>query len=84
MSTITTSALVCHELNTPLVLEDIVLDEMRPDEAIVEIEASGVCHTDLCVCPSLSSSHDQINTEIRSCMDGTIPAGFPNVFGHEG
>ncbi|PLB45590.1 GroES-like protein, partial [Aspergillus steynii IBT 23096] len=63
---ITTSALVSHELNKPLVLEDVVLDEMRPDEAIVEIEASGVCHTDL------------------SCMDGTIPAGFPNVFGHEG
>ncbi|KAK1148965.1 hypothetical protein N8T08_007640 [Aspergillus melleus] len=66
MSTITTPALVCHGLNKPLVLEDVMLDEMRPDEAIVEIEASGVCHTDL------------------SCMDGTIPAGFPNVFGHEG
>jgi Zn-dependent alcohol dehydrogenase len=47
MSTITTTALVCHEINKPLVLEDVVLGGLRPNEAVVEIEATGVCHTDL-------------------------------------
>jgi len=66
MSTITTKALVCPQVGEQAVLEDVILDSIRPNEAVVKIEACGVCHTDL------------------SCMDGTLPAGFPNIFGHEG
>lgn len=43
-----------------------MLDALRPDEVLVEVHATGVCHTDF------------------SCMNGTIPATFPCVFGHEG
>ncbi|KAH6707920.1 alcohol dehydrogenase [Leptodontidium sp. MPI-SDFR-AT-0119] len=60
------TALVLREINGPLTIEEVGLDGLRPDEAKVEIHASGICHTDL------------------SCMNGTIPAAVPNVFGHEG
>ncbi|KAH7390382.1 alcohol dehydrogenase [Cadophora sp. MPI-SDFR-AT-0126] len=59
-------ALVLREINGSLGIEEVQLDSLRSNEALVEIHASGICHTDL------------------SCMDGTLPAGVPNVFGHEG
>lgn len=61
-----TQALVASEVNAPLKLETVAVDKLQPDEALVEIHASGVCHTD------------------ASCIDGTLPAQFPAVFGHEG
>lgn len=62
----TTEALVVRELNGQPKLEKIELEAIQPNEALVQIEATGICHTDL------------------SCIDGTIPAEFPNVLGHEG
>lgn len=62
----TTEALVVRELNARPKLEKIELEDIRPDEALVQIEATGICHTDI------------------SCIDGIIPAEFPNVLGHEG
>lgn len=61
-----TEAIVVRELKGKPVLEQIELDEIRPAEALIKIEATGICHTDL------------------SCMDGTLPAEFPQVLGHEG
>jgi hypothetical protein len=43
----TTTALVVPELNGKFELREVYLDEMQPDEVLVEIHASGVCHTDL-------------------------------------
>lgn len=43
---ITTKALVSREANTLPKLEEIVLDSLHPDEVLVEIHATGVCHTD--------------------------------------
>lgn len=63
---ITTQALVSRQVNSSVELENIVLDSLRPDEVLVEIHATGVCHTDF------------------ACMNGTLPAVFPSVFGHEG
>ncbi|CAG8939281.1 unnamed protein product [Penicillium salamii] len=63
---ITTQALVSRQVNSSVELENIVLDPLRPDEVLVEIHATGVCHTDF------------------ACMNGTLPAVFPSVFGHEG
>lgn len=42
-----TTALVLGEINGPFALETIKLDALRPDEALVEIHATGICHTDL-------------------------------------
>lgn len=47
-ATMTTStALVLNEINGPFSFETIRLDPLRPTEALVEIHASGICHTDL-------------------------------------
>ncbi|KAE8150869.1 chaperonin 10-like protein [Aspergillus avenaceus] len=45
--TTTTEALVLHEINGPLSLETIELTPLQPDEALVQIHATGICHTDL-------------------------------------
>lgn len=42
-----TIALVLRETNGPFALETIKLDTLKPDEALVEIHATGICHTDL-------------------------------------
>lgn len=41
------NAAVLHEFNTPLVIEDIPRPEPASDEVLIEIEACGVCHSDL-------------------------------------
>jgi len=46
MTTKTTAAVV-HEAGAPFVLETVELDEPRPDEALVRMVATGLCHTDL-------------------------------------
>lgn len=39
-------AAVTPALNAPMVIEDVLLDDPGPGEALVRIIASGVCHTD--------------------------------------
>lgn len=52
-------------------LEDVTLRELRTDEVIVEMVASGICHTDL----HCGNTADDLN----------VPAVFyPRVLGHEG
>lgn len=60
-----TVTLVATEPNV-LRLETIQPDKLRPDEALVEIRAVGICHAEV------------------SCLNGTIPVRFPNVFRHKG
>ncbi|KAJ4249861.1 hypothetical protein NW762_012204 [Fusarium torreyae] len=43
----TTDAIVLREHNKAVALETTVLGELRTDEVLVEIHATGVCHTDL-------------------------------------
>jgi len=40
-------ALIVRELGGPFTLEDNIVDDIRPNEALVKIEASGICRTDL-------------------------------------
>ncbi|KAA9160577.1 NAD(P)-dependent alcohol dehydrogenase [Amycolatopsis acidicola] len=40
---------VARETGAPFTLEDLELDEPRPDEVLVEVSAVGVCHTDVAV-----------------------------------
>lgn len=44
-----TLAIVSYAANEPPAIEEIVLDAPRSDEAVVEIQAVGVCHADLAV-----------------------------------
>lgn len=45
MST-TAKAAVAYDKNGTVVIEDVVLDSLRPNELLIEIEACGICHTD--------------------------------------
>ena len=42
-----TTALVLKEVKGPFALETVKLDAFRPDDSLVEIHATGICHTDL-------------------------------------
>lgn len=61
-----TDALVVHSVGADPELTPVTLDTLRPTEALVEVHATGICHTDI------------------ACMEGKLPARFPNVLGHEG
>ena len=39
-------AAIAWEAGAPLSIEEVDLDEPRPDEILVRVEAVGVCHTD--------------------------------------
>lgn len=43
----TTTALVLKEIKGPFSLEEVTVDKIRDDEALIEIHATGLCHTDL-------------------------------------
>lgn len=45
--TTTTKALVVRSPGAGMKLETIKLDSIRPDEALIEIHYTGVCHTDI-------------------------------------
>jgi Zn-dependent alcohol dehydrogenase len=44
-----TRAIVGYGPKQAPVISEVVLDDMRPDEAIVEIHAVGICHADVAV-----------------------------------
>ncbi|KAF2804133.1 NAD(P)-binding protein [Mytilinidion resinicola] len=44
---IETVALVVREVKADFELTPIILDEVRPDEVLVEMKYSGICHTDI-------------------------------------
>ena len=41
------SALVLHEIGSPLELEEITLAPLQANEVVVEIHATGICHTEI-------------------------------------
>lgn len=42
---IQTKAYVVARQDDPFVLRDIVLDEVQPEEVLVEVQYTGLCHT---------------------------------------
>ncbi|WP_428334824.1 NAD(P)-dependent alcohol dehydrogenase [Novosphingobium sp.] len=42
-------AAICRGKGEPFAIEDVRLDDLRPDELLVRIVACGICHTDLAV-----------------------------------
>jgi aryl-alcohol dehydrogenase len=44
-----TSAAIAHAPHTPLLIEEVDLEEPRPDEVLVRVVAAGICHTDLII-----------------------------------
>jgi aryl-alcohol dehydrogenase len=41
------TAAVVEEKNAPFVLQEVEVGELRPDEVLIDVKASGICHTDL-------------------------------------
>ncbi|KAJ9143029.1 Alcohol dehydrogenase superfamily, zinc-type [Pleurostoma richardsiae] len=46
---LTTKAYVVDKVGAPFVLRDVVVDEILPDEVLVDIKYTGFCHTDAVV-----------------------------------
>jgi len=42
-------AAICYGADKPFTIEDVTLDDPRPDEVLVRIVACGICHTDMAV-----------------------------------
>lgn len=42
---IPTKAYLVEEVGGPFVLKDVVLDQLEPDEVLVEMKYTGLCHT---------------------------------------
>jgi Zn-dependent alcohol dehydrogenase len=40
-----TKALVVKTPEAPFVLQDVILDDIRPNELLVDIKYAGLCHT---------------------------------------
>ncbi|GAI39645.1 unnamed protein product, partial [marine sediment metagenome] len=40
-------AAILEQLNTPLVIEEVELDDPKDKEVLVKLVATGVCHTDI-------------------------------------
>ncbi|KZO93100.1 aryl-alcohol dehydrogenase [Calocera viscosa TUFC12733] len=81
---IQTQALVVDAPGAEFTLQDIVLDEPQADELVVDMVASGICHTDLKVASGeyVPESHAQhAHTE---GLNSLPVGGFPFVAGHEG
>jgi Zn-dependent alcohol dehydrogenase len=45
LTNIPTKALVVEKPGASFVLQDVILDEVREDEVLVEMKYTGVCHT---------------------------------------
>ena len=43
------NAAVCHRNDEPVRVEEVTLDEPAPNEVLVRMAATGVCHSDLSV-----------------------------------
>lgn len=52
-----TRAMVCHAPGAPLVEEELDLAPLRPDDVLIEIVASGLCHTDLSQLEGISAPY---------------------------
>jgi Zn-dependent alcohol dehydrogenases len=40
-------AAICKEFKKPLVIEDIPIPEIGPDEVLIKVKYCGICHSDL-------------------------------------
>lgn len=38
---------IAYHFNQPLIIEDLPIPNVNPDQILVKLYASGVCHTDL-------------------------------------
>ena len=54
-------AAICRGNAEPFKIEDVELDDLRPDELRVRVVACGVCHTDMAVRDEVQLIHPSIS-----------------------
>ncbi|TPX31390.1 hypothetical protein SmJEL517_g05264 [Synchytrium microbalum] len=65
-------AAVLHEVNQPLVVEEVEITELKQGECLVKVAAAGICHSDLHMIKGDWS------------VKGVLEVPMPIVLGHEG
>jgi Zn-dependent alcohol dehydrogenase len=65
-------AAILVEPNAPLVIDDVTFPDPQPDQVLLKLFASGICHSQL----------HQIHRTPQSAHRGT-PAVCPSLLGHE-
>src|SRR6266704_3689879 len=65
-------AAVLVEPNAPLVIDDVTFPDPQPDQVLIKLFASGICHSQL----------HQIHRTPQTAHRGT-PAVYPSLLGHE-
>ena len=73
----TVKVAVAYEAGEPLVIEDLPVPEIGPNDALVRISASGICHTDLHVINGRSALPLPIVPGHEAC--GVVEAVGPEV-----
>ena len=70
-----TRAAVCYEAGKPLVIETVDLDGPKAGEVLVEIKATGICHTD-----EFTRSGDDPEglAQVGNITDAAAKGKFPN------
>jgi aryl-alcohol dehydrogenase len=74
--TVRTRAAVVHQSGGSFTLEDVEIDNPRPDEVLVRIVASGICHTDI-------AARDGLFAKQFPAVFGHEGAGIVEIVGTE-
>jgi Zn-dependent alcohol dehydrogenase len=84
---IPTTAFVVERPGAPFTLQNIILDEVRANEVLIEMKYTGLCHT-VCIHNLQRNTHDvTLMEDLQDIVvqQGAIPVGdYPAVLGHEG
>src|SRR6266849_5025960 len=67
------TAAILVEPNAPLVLDDVIFPDPQPDQVLIKLFASGICHSQL----------HQIHRTPQTAHRGT-PAVYPSLLGRAG
>ena len=82
---IETCALVVDAAKSDFKLTSIILDEIRPNEMLISMQYSGICHTVSLTDESFQSSHHIDIWQDIVLQQGLLPMiEFTAIFGHEG
>jgi S-(hydroxymethyl)glutathione dehydrogenase/alcohol dehydrogenase len=68
---------VAHELGQPLVVEDLDLPSLGPNDVLVRVSASGICHTDLAAIEGMTPTPFPFVPGHEGC--GVVEQIGPNV-----
>ena len=77
-------AAVAHQAGAPLVIETVDLDGPKAGEVLVEIKATGVCHTDEFTRSGADRRYPSKLVNFLSASTGCVLRGFPRAISSGG